>query len=161
MTKKSSEPSSSNHYLAAHVERLLVSLRRWSGRNLVEPSLNIEGQARQIFFAPFAVLSHNTDADPILNYANRTGLDLFELSWEELLVTPSRQTAEPIHRAERARLLAEVARRGYIDDYRGIRISANGRRFQIDQATVWSLLDEHGAPYGQAATFSRWRFLDL
>jgi hypothetical protein len=154
------EPSSANHYLAAHMERLLVSLRRWTGRSLVEPSLTLEEQARQIFCAPFAVLSHNTDAEPILNYANQTGLELFELTWQELLVTPSRQTAEPVHRAERARLLSEVASRGYIDDYRGVRISKNGRRFQIDQALVWNLLDEHGAPYGQAATFSAWRFLD-
>lgn len=157
----SDEPGSANHYLAAHVARLLGSLRHWTGKNLLAPSLTIEEQARRLFEAPFVVLSHNTDADPTLNYANRSGLDLFELSWQELLVTPSRQTAEPIHRAERERLLAAVARRGYIDDYRGVRISKNGRRFQIDQAIVWNLFDERGAPYGQAATFSAWRFLDF
>jgi MEKHLA domain len=156
----SDEPGSTNHYLAAHVERLLLSLRHWTGRCLVDASLTMEEQSRRVFDAPFVVLSHNTDTDPILNYANRTGLELFELSWQQLLVTPSRQTAQPIHRAERERLLTEVARRGYIDDYRGIRISKNGRRFQIDQAIVWNLFDERGAPYGQAATFSAWRFLD-
>jgi MEKHLA domain len=155
----SDEPGSANHYRAAHVERLLFSLRHWTGRCLVDASLSIQEQARLVFYLPFVVLSHNTDADPILNYANRTGLELFELSWQELLVTPSRQTAEPVYRAERERLLTEVAR-GYLDDYCGIRISKNGRRFQIDQAIVWNLFDERGSPYGQAATFSAWRFLD-
>ena len=63
-----------------------------------------------------------------------------------------------MHRSEREILLATVARQGFIDDYRGIRISKNGRRFLIDQATVWNLLDENGAKCGQAATFSHGAF---
>src|SRR5512135_1453726 len=103
MTTAFPEPGSANHYLAAHVERLLVSLRHWTERYLVDPKLTIEEQARIIFHAPFVLLSHNTDAEPILNYANRRGLELFDLTWQELVVTPSRQTAEPVHRAERDR----------------------------------------------------------
>jgi hypothetical protein len=57
-------------------------------------------------------------------------------------------------------LLDTVTRQGYIDDYRGVRISRTGRRFLIDTATVWTVLDERGAPYGQAATFSAWKYLD-
>jgi hypothetical protein len=38
-----------------------------------------------LFNAPFVVLSHNTEAQPILNYANRAGVKFFELSWEELI----------------------------------------------------------------------------
>lgn len=131
-----------------------------TGRNLVEPGLAPEEQARELFNAPFAVLSHDTATDPILNYANRISLQLFELSWEELTVMPSRLTAEAPARAERTRLLSEVSSRGYIDDYRGVRVSKNGRRFLIERATVWNLLDESGAPYGQAATFNEWHYLD-
>jgi hypothetical protein len=57
-------------------------------------------------------------------------------------------------------LLSEVSSRGYINDYRGVRVAKNGRRFLIERATVWNLLDESGAPYGQAATFNEWRYLD-
>jgi hypothetical protein len=57
-------------------------------------------------------------------------------------------------------LLATVARQGFIDDYRGVRIAKSGGRFVIEQATVWNLLDENRAHYGQAATFSHWRYLD-
>lgn len=154
------EPSEQNRYLAEHVARLLDSLRRWTGRNLVEPDQAIPEQARALFNAPFVVLSHSTGAQPIFNYANRAGLKLFELSWAELIALPSRHTAEPIHQDERARLLATVAHRGFIDDYCGIRITKSGRRFVIERATVWNLHDENKAPCGQAATFSGWRFVD-
>ena len=153
------EPCEENQFLANHVGRLLASLRHWTGRELVDPKLPAVEQARRIFAAPFALLSHNTAADPILNYGNRAAMQLFEMSWEDLMQTPSRLTAEPVHRDERARLLDRVTRQGYIDDYRGVRISKTGRRFLIDKATVWTVLDERGAPFGQAATFSAWHYL--
>jgi hypothetical protein len=86
-------------------------------------------------------------------------LGLWEMPIETLLKTPSRLTAEPVHRDERARLLERTSRDGYVDDYRGIRISSTGRRFEIDRATVWNLVDATGQRVGQAATFSDWRFL--
>lgn len=158
--RPSGAPNKNNRYLAGHVARLLASLRHWTGRNLVAPTLSPEEQSREVFHAPFVLLSHDAAADPILNYANETGLRLFGLSWEELVVMPSRLTAEAPEQAERARLLAHVADRGFIDDYCGMRIAKDGRSFFIEQATVWNLLDEHGGFYGQAASFSSWRFID-
>lgn len=95
-----------------------------------------------------------------MTYANRAGMKLFELTWDELTVFPSRRTAEPAHQEARARLLATVARRGFIDDYQGVRITRSGRRFVIEQATVWNVFDARGGRCGQAATFSRWKFLN-
>jgi hypothetical protein len=69
-------------------------------------------------------------------------------------------TAEPVHQAERTRLLASVSCQGFIHEYRGVRITNSGRRFAIEQATVWNLLNERSELCGQAATFSRWQFLD-
>jgi hypothetical protein len=150
-------PGRDNGYLAAHVALLLSSLHRWTGRHLVQPGLSNEEQARRVFEAPFAVLSHDTAIDPILNYANRTGLRLFELTWDELIVMPSRLTAEAPERDQRARLLAEVSAKGFIDNYSGVRVTKSGRRFRIERATVWTLIDENGARRGQAATFSDFR----
>jgi hypothetical protein len=157
--RRAALPCAANRYLEYHVARLLVCFRHWTGRNLVEPSWSATAQARALFNAPYAVLSHDTAPDPILNYANRTALQLFEVDWTELTAMPSRLTAEVPERAERARLLSEVSSRGYIDDYRGIRVAKSGRRFLIERATVWNLFDESGVPYGQAATFSEWRHL--
>jgi hypothetical protein len=154
------KPTEFNGYLESHVRLLLDSFRHFTGKNLIQPDLSSREQARELFRASFVVLSHDCRLDPLLNYANHTGLRLFELRWKELISLPSRLTAEPIHRDERAQLLSRVMEDGYIDDYTGVRISRTGRRFLIEQATVWSLRDERGSPYGQAATFSRWRFLD-
>ncbi len=153
-------PSAQNRYLGAHAACLLTSFRHWTGKDLIGPSLSPEAQARELFNAPFAILSHDTAPDPVLNYANQTGLRLFGLNWDELITMPSRLTAQVLEQAERARLLSQVSARGYIDDYRGIRIAKSGRRFLVERATVWNLLDESGGFYGQAATFSEWRFLD-
>jgi hypothetical protein len=73
---------------------------------------------------------------------------------------PSRRTAEPVHRDERAQLMARAARDGYVDDYRGVRISSSGKRFLIEQAIVWNLVDAEGNRVGQAATFSQWKPLN-
>ena len=45
--------------------------------------------------------------------------------------TPSRYTAEPVERQERERLLERTTRDGFVDDYRGVRITSSGKRFQI------------------------------
>lgn len=109
--------------------------------------------------APFVVLSHGTQEDPVLNYGNLCGQKLFEMDWETLTAMPSRFTAEPMHRDERAKLLNDVRERGYSDNYRGIRISASGKRFYINSARIWMLLDADGKTVGQAATFSDWEML--
>ena len=105
------------------------------------------------------LVSHGTEADPVLNYGNQSALNLWEVSWEELTRTPSRLTAELPEREERARLLAAVNERGFIDDYSGVRISKSGKRFRISRATVWNLVTEGSECCGQAATFDQWEFL--
>lgn len=149
-------PDPGNGYLLAHARLLLCSYARWTNRALVDPKASPREQARLLYHAPFAVLSHNTDPDPLFTYGNQAALRLFELTWEELTQMPSRKSAEPLHRSERERLLAGVAARGYVADYRGVRISKTGKRFLIEQATVWNLLDDSGTACGQAATFSNW-----
>jgi hypothetical protein len=106
--------------------------------------------------APFAVLAHSTAADPIFVYANRTAQRCFEYGWDEFITIPSRLSAEAPNREERQRLLDAVARNGFIDHYRGMRIAKSGRRFWIEGGIVWELTDEHGQRRGQAALFTSW-----
>jgi hypothetical protein len=142
------------------VQLLLDSYHSWTGRELIARHASPEDQATALFAAPFVVASHGMEADPILNYANRMALELWELTWEQFTRTPSRLTAEPINRTERERMLARAAERGFIDDYRGVRISSSGRRFIVEDALVWNVVDAAGKKLGQAATFARWQFLE-
>jgi hypothetical protein len=83
-------------------------------------------------------------------------LSLWETTWERFTRMPSRLTAEPVARDERARALSEAMGRGYVENYRGIRVSVTGRRFLIERAVIWSLDDPVGHFIGQAAMFDSW-----
>lgn len=138
---------------------LLESYRHWTKRDLLEPARAPEELARALFEAPFVVVSHGLEDDPVLNFGNRAALDLWEMTWDQFTRTPSRMTAEPPDQVERARMLAQAEERGFIEDYRGVRISATGRRFLVDRALVWRVVDEAGRKHGQAATFGSWTFV--
>ena len=139
-----------------HAACLVRSYQHWTGRDLLPGVIPGPDLAEKLFTAPFVLVSHGLEPDPVLNYGNQTALTLWEMTWDELTRTPSRLTAEAPNRAERARLLDAVTRHGFIDDYSGVRISKTGRRFRITRATVWNLLTPDGRPGGQAATFDRW-----
>jgi hypothetical protein len=138
---------------------ILDSYRRLLGRDLIGAEESPARRAEMLWNAAFVVVAHGTQEDPILNYANRAAVTLWETDLATLLRTPSRLTAEPVHRDERARMLQRTREQGFIDDYQGIRITTTGRRFRIHQAIVWNLTDEHGRNQGQAATFSEWEWL--
>ncbi len=146
-------------FVIAQTQTLARSLKQWTGRDLLPGDFSPAELAEKIFHAPFVLVSHGTEADPVLNYGNAAALALWEMSWAELTRTPSRLTAEAPNREERARLLAAVTARGFIDDYSGVRISKSGRRFRIARATVWNLISETGRSCGQAAMFTHWEFL--
>ena len=143
---------------------MLDSYAFWLKCELVDRTGTIEEQSERLYLSPFVVASHTNPStgsgqgaeDPILNYGNRQALALWEGTWEEFTAIPSRLTAEPVNQPERARMLEQVAANGFITDYQGIRISRTGRRFLVERATVWNILDDHGTIQGQAATFSQW-----
>ena len=149
-------PSPDNGFLADHVARLLDSYRHWTGQALLPPHPDPAVTAERLYHAPFVVVSHGTGDDPCFDYGNALALELFELDWAGFTRLPSRRSAATAEQAQRAELLARVSANGFIDDYSGIRISASGRRFLIEGAVVWNLLDRNGRISGQAATFSRW-----
>jgi hypothetical protein len=117
------------------------------------------GRAEGPFSGVICAGFHGVEDDPVFNYANQTALELFEMSWEQFTILPSRHSAEPASREERARLLAQVSNHGYIDNYAGVRISSSGRRFLIEDAVVWNLIDDRGSYHGQAAVFDKWSYL--
>lgn len=154
-------PPIPHDFAIAHTRLILSSYEKWKGRKLIEPTPNQEPEsiAAQLFYAPFVVVTSNANADPILNYGNQAGLNLWEMPWEVLTQTPGRHTAEAVHRDERQKFLDTVQKNGFIDNYSGIRISSTGKRFKIENATVWNLVDESGSYLGQAATFNQWKYL--
>lgn len=124
----------------------------------MESDTDVESISRDIFLAPFAVLSHGTEADPIFNYANQCALDLFEMSWEDFIELPSRHSAETESQVARDRVMQQVSENGYVDDYTSVRISSKGKRFKVSNTTIWNVM-ENDHFYGQAALIRKWTFL--
>ncbi len=142
---------------ARRIARIATSYRQLTGHDLVASG---DDSAAALWLAPQVIVAHGTEDDPRFFFANRAALERFETSLDAFIGSPSRLSAEAPLREERQGLLDRVSRDGFIADYAGVRISAQGRRFRIEAATVWNLVDEHGGVHGQAAAFDQWTELD-
>lgn len=146
-------------FLAKQTRLIVSCYGRLTGKKLCRDDQSDDALVREIFFAPFVVASAGNESDPVLNYGNQKALELWELDWNAFTRTPGRHTAEAMERAAREEFLQKVKKSGYVDDYQGVRISSKGRRFEIQKATVWNLLDPAGDYAGQAVTFGEVRYL--
>lgn len=142
--------------LEAHSRLLIESYKRFTGRTLLDLDTSKHTYAEALYNAPFVLLSHGTEKDPILNYGNRLALELWEMDWSTFTSTPSRLTAEPTIQSLRDKLLEESRSQGFSEGYTGIRISSSGRRFEIRNVLLWNITDSEGRYHGQAAVFSEW-----
>jgi hypothetical protein len=141
-------------------ERLALiaeSHRRLTGRDLVAADAD---PVEALWHAPRVILAHGTEADPIFFFGNRAALARFGMTVSDFVAMPSRLSAEPVNQAERQAALERVAEHGFIDDYGGNRVAADGRRFRVEAATIWNLIEADGRVRGQGATFDRWTDLD-
>ncbi|MDO9010465.1 MAG: MEKHLA domain-containing protein [Gallionella sp.] len=132
----------------ARLALIVESFQRLTGKPLLEAY-----DLQALWNAPFAVVAHATEDDPVFFYGNRMALRLFEMSFDDFTRLSSRLSAEPMGREARAALLEKVRRQGFVDDYSGMRISSTNKRFMITNATVWNLIDAEGICHGQAAAF--------
>lgn len=133
---------------------VLESFRRIIGRPLVPTWLDDDQAGRWLYEdAPHCVLAHDTAPDPRFIYANKAAQRCFEYPWAEFAALPSRLSAEEPNQADRQALLDKVARDGFAKGYRGLRVSRSGRRFPIEDVTMWKLIDGRGVLHGQGAMF--------
>jgi PAS domain S-box-containing protein len=136
------------------VELLTSSYRRYLGHSMVFTEQSLQDTARWLYEeSSQCILAHNSAPDPHFVYANKAAQACFGYSWDEMTALPSRLSAEAPDRAERQRLLDNVSRNGFATDYRGVRIAKSGRRFWIENVTLWQLVDSNGVLHGQAAAF--------
>ena len=148
-----------SQFYSQHGNLLCRSYESFTGKLLLPSESTTSELIEALFAAPFALVSHGIEEDPVFNFGNKTALVLFELTWEQFTRLPSRKSAEPTNQEERQKLLDRVTQQGYIDDYSGVRISSTGKRFLIKEAIVWNLIDDQKQYHGQAAVFDKWSFL--
>lgn len=146
-------------FYIAHGVMLTDSYKKLLGHDLITVREEGVSDIEMLWNAPFAILSHGVEADPIFNFANRTALELFEMDFNEFIQLESRKSAETVNRQRREQLLTEVSKNGFVTNYSGVRISATGKRFLIKDVTIWNVMDDKARYHGQAAVFGKWTFL--
>lgn len=142
----------------AFIDLLTDAYREKLGASLAPSTVRPSDAAEWLYEeAPFCLLAHNAAADPRFVYANRTAQTCFGYDWDEITSLLSRLSAETPDQAERQALIDAVRRAGFVTGYRGLRIAKSGRRFWIENVTMWQLTDATGAVRGQAAIYGDWR----
>lgn len=134
---------------------ILDSYSRHVGRELVERSGDAAEDARQLFDLPLAVLAHDAAPRPLLDWANLAAARAFDATPETLLGVPSADTAPADAVADRRALFEVLAAHGCVVGYSGVRVSLTGRRFVIDDVTVFEITDAAGRPAGHAAVIAK------
>jgi hypothetical protein len=137
---------------------LLESHERLTGTPLSAPHWSSEQEAANWLYgqAPFGLLAHDTSGDPLFTYANLTAQRCFEYDWDAFVGLPSRLSASPAAQEDRDALVRDVTAHHFASGYRGKRVSRTGKRFWIEDVTMWDLIDGEGALHGQAAVFRSW-----
>jgi len=136
---------------------ILDSFRRCVGRELIGRSGDAAEDASRLFDLPLAVLAHDTAPQPLLDWANAAAAAAFDATPESLLGRLSSATAPPDATADRRQLFEALARDGFVTGYSGVRVSLTGRRFIIDDVTVFEVTDAAGRPAGHAAVIGSTR----
>ena len=131
-------------------ELIAASFSHELGFSLCEPD--------ELLDLPAVVLCHNTAPDPTFVFANVAAQRLWGRTESEFLGMPSRLTAAPQARAERAEALDT---NGVVTGYSGVRVRQDGSLFRFFGATVWPVFalcegQRRGIRLGQAATFNQW-----
>ena len=134
----------------------MESYKQITGVQLFDRAYSDEYRSYLLYHAPFVVVSHGTENDPVFNYANITAQQLWNIGWEQFTQMPSRLSAEPERAEDRQRLLDEAAQNGFINNYTGVRISSGGQRFKIENVLLWNLKNEENEKTGQVALFRQW-----
>ena len=149
----------SSGFYIKHGQLLCDSFSHWTNKPLINKTNDSTEWIRFLYNASFVIVSHGTENDPVFNFGNKLALDLFELDWKEFILLPSRMSAEETSQQKRKQLIQRVTTDGYFDNYSGVRVSSNGKRFLIEEATIWNIIDANNTYYGQAAMFQKWTYL--
>ncbi|CAI6002364.1 unnamed protein product [Closterium sp. NIES-64] len=154
-----SRPPYMNADIIMHSLELIDSYYRATGRPLFDKPVEVAEAAKELWSAPFLVLSHGTEDDPLFNYANESGLRAFESTWGEFTALPSRYSSPDPDSPTRKELLQQAEEKP--KDLKGlVRVSTKGTKFKIDDGILWTLVATDGERFGQAAVIREWHLLD-
>ncbi|MBO9703601.1 MAG: MEKHLA domain-containing protein [Sporocytophaga sp.] len=142
-----------------HCKLIAKNYKFWTGKELFEEKLHESELSEKMYNAPFVILSHGTQADPIYNYVNLKAQELWEYTWDEMIKLPSRRSAGTNETAQRLELIKEGQEKGITFTEKALRESCSGKKFYIKNVVLFNLLGEGGEYEGQCAIYNDWEFV--
>lgn len=135
------------------IHRIDLGYQKLSGKLLPSPK-NLTDRSWWLHHeAPYSILAQNNDNDPHFIYANQCALKCFEYPREEILQLPSRLSAAASEQQERQQLLDVLANKDIIHGFSGVRITREGKTFNIYNSVIWQLKNDDGELWGKGALF--------
>ena len=151
-----------NEFIKQHTQNLLDSFAATYGRQMLEipEEITPEEKAELVFFAPYAILSHDIHdnekgkRENVYNYANRKALLAFERTYQEQTVLPSLKSASDPLQEARNNLLSECLFMGKVT-FDAERISSKGKKVLIKEGLLFNVSDTKGIYRGQAVLLKK------
>lgn len=134
------------------VQCLLASYERLFNKVLIQRNSE-EQDYFNLFHSDFYLVSHRFMDVPRFVFGTEKAIQLWETSWKDFYMMPSKYSAEEDQREKREQMLKSANEKGYFDGYEGVRISAKGNRFKINNVLIFNVFEEGDKVIGQAALF--------
>ncbi len=115
--------------------------------------------SQELFIMNAPVLAHDISNDPLFIYANSAALNLWKLSWSEMIGMPSRLSAPADQVEDRLLHIKKAFTEDFLQLNGTVRVDRLGRKFFIKNVRIWTIFNNQGSVSGQAATFSSWWFI--
>lgn len=147
-------------FVIQHAKLIAFSYKYWTGKDLFPGKPEDYRLSEALYLAPYIVVSHGIEKDPIFNYANLSAQKLWKIEWDAFTKMPSRLSAEPVEENKRNQLLEEGKKKGVTFLKQVIRIDNTGRKFYIEEVVLFNLIDKNKNYLGQGAVYEKWKYLN-
>lgn len=78
-----------------HSHLIAYSYNFWMSKDLFPGITDNMLLSEALYHAPFIVVSHGTEKDPVFNYANLSAQKLWKIDWEDFIKMPSSYPQNP------------------------------------------------------------------
>lgn len=124
--------------------------------DILFPYDNPEDLAIKLYHAPVIIIAYTEDADPTFIYANQCAQNVWEITWDSFLKLPVKETTSEQLRQNQLGFIQLVKQKGHYMGYQGLKKTASGRMFRVENAIMWTLTNANGEYIGQASMIPSW-----
>lgn len=124
--------------------------------DLLFPYNNPLDLAIKLYRAPVIIIAYTEEADPTFIYANQCAQNVWGITWDSFLKLLVKESTSEILRQNQQGFIQIVKQKGHYMGYQGLKKTASGRMFRVENAIMWTLTNAKGEYIGQASMIPSW-----